>query len=172
MRLSCAVAPQRSPIVEMCKRSPLYLRNRCECMYYRRKARLPTGALWQKRSSLTRGRTRPSSMPSPKLSSRKTSPSGLTGTTCVPPSAGRTPLIRASTPLTTSIVLSADWVVSIPIVAPTLEPLHGLFEMKHCGCLFMRIVSLVSKVTFWSHFAVTKSLDPPEGWRSYRKTGR
>jgi hypothetical protein len=30
-------------------------------------------------------------------------------------------------------------------VIPTRELLQGLFEVKNCGCFFMRIVSLVSE---------------------------
>jgi SMP-30/Gluconolactonase/LRE-like region len=45
--------------------------------------------------------------------------------------------------------------MNIQIVIPALKPLRGSFEMKYCGCLFMRIVSLVSEVTFSSHFWVT-----------------
>ena len=48
--------------------------------------------------------------------------------------------------------------MNIQIVIPALKPHRGSFEMKYCGCLFMRIVSLVSEVTFSLENAYLSSL--------------
>jgi hypothetical protein len=54
-------------------------------------------------------------------------------------------------------VMVPDVPKSIPIVFPAHSVLRELFEMKNCGCFFLRIVSLVSQETFSSQRSVRSS---------------
>jgi hypothetical protein len=89
--------------------------------------------------------------------------------------------VGSETATVDDVAIFVDGTVMAPDVSkvdtdrrPDLGTMRGLFEMKYCGCLFMRIVSLVSEVTFSSHFSVNSLLDvhcvgklPQSGlWRS------